>query len=65
MKFEEINTNTENAISVIRAEVENGLLKRVLDCWSFLSGYTKDRPVMIYPIWQALHSLVDEGKISY
>ena len=40
MKFEQINTNTENAISAMRAEVARGFLKSVSECWSFVSGYT-------------------------
>lgn len=65
MKFEEINTNTENAIAVMKSEVEHGLLKLVSECWAYVSGYTEHIPIMAYPVWQAICELVDEGKIKY
>lgn len=65
MKFEEINTNTENAISAMRAEVAHGLLKRVSECWSFVAGYTENEPIMAYPVWQAIMELAKDGKIKY
>lgn len=65
MKFEEINTNTENAISAMRAEVAHGLLKRASECWSFVSGYTENKPIMAYTVWKAIMKLADDGKITF
>ena len=65
MKFEDINTNTENAISAMRAEVEHGLLKKVSECWSFVAGYMMTRPLMAYPVWQAIMELAKDEKIRY
>lgn len=65
MNYEKINTNTENAISAMRAEVERGILKRVFECWAFIAGYTQTDPIMAYPIWSAIHELVNAGKIKY
>lgn len=65
MNFEEINTNTENAISALRAEVAHGTLKRVFECWAFVAGHTQYRPVMAFPIWEAIHELVKAGRVKY
>ena len=65
MNFEQINTETENAISAMRAEVARGVLKRVFECWAFVTGYTQTRPLMMRPIWEAIHELVKTGKIKY
>ena len=64
MNYEQINTATENAISAMRAEVARGFLKRVSECWSFVSGYTENNPIMAYPVWQAIMELFDDGKIN-
>ena len=65
MKFEEININTENAISAMRAEVEHGSLKRATECWSYIAGYTVHRPIMVYNVWEAIMELAKDGKIRY
>ena len=65
MKFEEINTNTENAISAMRAEVEHGFLTRASECWSFVAGYTEYCPIMAYTVWEAIMELAIDGKIRY
>lgn len=65
MNYEQINTNTENAISAMRAEVAHGVLKRVFECWAFIAGYSKTQPIMAFPIWEAIHELVNAGKIKY
>ena len=65
MKFEEININTENAISTMRAAVAHGILKRVSECWSFVSGYSENKPIMAYPVWEAIMELAKDGKIKY
>ena len=64
MKFVQINTNTENAISAMRAEVAHGLIKSISECWAFVSGYTENCPIMAYPVWQAIMELFDGGKIN-
>lgn len=65
MNFELINQNTEYAIAAMRAVVARGALKKVFECWSFVAGCTKNRPVMMIPIWEAIRELVNEGKIEY
>ena len=64
MEFEQINTNTENAISAMRAEVAHGLLKCISECWAFVAGYTENNPIMAYHVWQAIMELFDGGKIN-
>ena len=49
MEFEQVNTVTENAISVIRTEVARGILKYESDVFAFLSGYTENEAI-IFPL---------------
>ena len=64
MKFEEINTATENAISEIRSAVNQGWLKREVDIYAYLCGYTKDEAIIFSRVWEAIHQLVEEGKVE-
>ena len=64
MKFEQINTNTENAISIIRAEVAHGRLKYESDVFAFLSGYTRNEAVIFSRVWEAINQMVKDGKIE-
>lgn len=64
MKFEEINTATENAISSIRDEVVRGHLKYESDCFAFLSGYTKDEAIIFSLVWEAINQMVKDGRIE-
>ena len=64
MEFEQINTETENAISVIRSAVDQGWLKREADIFAFLCGYTKDEAIIFSLVWEAIHQLVEEGKVE-
>ena len=64
MNFEQINTATENAISVIRAEVARGILKYESDVFAFLSGYTSNEAVIFSRVWKAVNQMVKDGKIE-
>ena len=64
MNYEQINTETENAISAIRNEVAHGHLKYESDCFAFLSGYTKDEAIIFSRVWEAIHQLVEAGKVE-
>ena len=64
MKFEEINTNTENAISEIRNEVAHGRLKYESDCFAFLSCYTRNEAIIFSLVWEAIYQMVKDGKIE-
>ena len=64
MNIEQINTETENAISVIRDAVARGYLKRESDCFAFLSGFTKNEAIIFSLVWEAIHQLVEEGKVE-
>lgn len=64
MNYEQINTATENAISVIRNEVAHGHLKYESDCFAFLSGFTKDEAIIFSLVWEAIHQMVEEGKVE-
>ena len=64
MQFEEINTATENAISIIRAEVAHGRLKYESDAFAFLSGYTRNEAIIFSLVWEAINQMVKEGKIE-
>lgn len=63
MKFEDINTNTENAIAEIKAAAAKGLLKYESDCFAFLAGYTHYNAIMFLPVWEAINAMVKDGKI--
>lgn len=64
MNYEQINTATENAISEIRAAVNQGWLRREADIFAFLSGYTKDEAIIFSLVWEAIHQMVEEGKVE-
>ena len=64
MNFEQINTATENAISVIRNEVAHGRLKHESDCFAFLSGFTKDEAIVFSLVWDAINQMVKDGHIE-
>ena len=64
MNFEQINTATKSAISVIRNEVAHGRLKRETDCFAFLSGFTKDEAIVFSLVWEAINQMVKDGKIE-
>ena len=64
MNFEQINTNTENTISVIRAEVVHGHLKYESDVFAFLSGYSRNEAIIFSVVWEAVNQMVKEGKIE-
>ena len=64
MNYEQINTATENAISIIRAEVAKGLLKYESDVFAFLSGYTSNEAIIFSLVWEAINQMVKEGKLK-
>ena len=64
MDFEQINTATENAISEIRSAVNQGWLKREADIFAYLCGYTKDEAIIFSRVWEAIHQMVEEGKVE-
>ena len=64
MNYENINTATENAISIIRNEVAHGHLKHESDCFAFLSGYTRNEAIIFSLVWEAINQLVEDGKIE-
>ena len=64
MNYEDINTATENAVSLIRDEVAHGRLKYESDCFAFLSGYTKNEAIIFSLVWEAVHQMVKDGKIE-
>ena len=64
MNFEQINTTTENAISIIRAEVAHGILKYESDVFAFLAGYTCNKAIIFSVVWEAVEQMVKEGKIE-
>ena len=64
MDFEQINTATEKAISVIRAEVARGILKCESDVFAFLSGYTSNEAIIFSLVWETVNKMVREGKIE-
>ena len=64
MNFEQINIATENAISIIRAEVARGILKYESDVFAFLSGYTSNEAIIFSLVWDAINAMVKEGKIE-
>ena len=63
MNYEQINTATENAISIIRAEVAHGRLKYEADVFAFLSGYTRNEAIIYSLVWEAINQMVRDGKI--
>ena len=64
MNYEQINTATENAISEIRSAVIQGWLKREVDIYAYICGYTKDEAIIFSRVWEAVHQLVEEGKVD-
>ena len=64
MNYEQINIATENAISIIRAEVARGILKYESDVFAFLSGYTCNEAIIFSVIWEAVNQMVKDGKIE-
>ena len=64
MNYENINTATENAISIIRDEVAHGRLKYESDCFAFLSGYTRNEAIIFSLVWEAINQLVKDGEIE-
>lgn len=64
MNYEQINTETENAISVIRTEVARGHLKYESDVFAFLSDFTRDEAIIFSLVWEAVNQMVKEGKIE-
>ena len=64
MRYEKINTETENAIATIRNEVAHGTLKYESDCFAFLSGYTKNEALIFSLVWEAINQMVTDGKIE-
>ena len=64
MNYEQINTETENAISTIRNEVAHGCLKYESDCFAFLAGYTKNEAIIFSRVWEAINQLVIDGQIE-
>ena len=64
MNYEQINTETENVISVIRSEVAHGRLKHESDMFAFISGYTKNEAIIFSLVWEAVNQMVKDGKIE-
>ena len=64
MNFEQINTNTENAIAARRAGVARGILKYESDVFAFLSGYTSNEAIIFSLVWEAINQMVKEGKMK-
>ena len=64
MNYEQINIATENAISIIRAEVARGILKYESDVFAFLSGYTSNEAIIFSLVWEAINKMVKDGKIE-
>ena len=64
MNYEQINTATENVISIIRAEVAHGRLKYESDVFAYLSGYTRNEAIIFSLVWEAVHQMVKDGKIE-
>ena len=64
MKFEQINTATENAIAAIRNDVARGYLKYESDCFAFLAGYTENEAIIFSRVWEAINQLVKDGRIE-
>ena len=64
MNFEQINSATENAISIIRTEVAHGRLKYESDVFAFISGYTRNEAIIYSLVWEAINQMVKEGKIE-
>ena len=64
MNYEDINTATENVISIIRSEVAHGRLKYESDCFAFLSGYTRNEAIIVSRVWEAINQLVKDGEIE-
>ena len=64
MNYEQINAATENAISIIRAEVVHGRLKYESDVFAFISGYTRNEAIIFSLVWEAINQMVKEGKIE-
>ena len=64
MNYEQINTETENAISEIRSAVNQGWLKRESDIFAYLCGYTKDEAIIFSLVWEAINQLVRDGRIE-
>ena len=64
MNYEQINTTTENAISIIRAEVARGRLKYESDVFAFLSGYTRNEAIIFSLVWESVNQMVKDGKIE-
>ena len=63
MNYEQINTATENAISIIRTEVAHGRLKYESDVFACLSGYTRNEAIIYSLVWEAINQMVRDGKI--
>ena len=64
MNYEQINTATENAISIIRSEVARGHLKYESDVFAFLSGFTRNEAIVFSLVWEAVNQMVKDGKIE-
>ena len=64
MNYEQINEETENAISIIRDEVAHGRLKYESDCFAFHAGYTKNEAITFSLVWEAINQMVTDGKIE-
>ena len=63
MNYEQINTDTENAISAMRAEVAHGRLKYESDVFAFLSGYTRNEAIIFSVVWEAINQMIKDGQI--
>ena len=64
MNYEQINKDTENAISEIRSEVLHGRLKYESDVFAYLAGYTRNEAIIFSLVWEAINQMVKEGKIE-
>ena len=64
MSYEQINTETENAISTIRNEVAHGHLKYESDCFAFLSGFTRNEAIIFSLVWEAINQMVKTGALE-
>ena len=64
MNYEQINKDTENAISEIRSEVAHGRLKYESDVFAYLAGYTSNEAIIFSLVWEAINQMVKEGKIE-
>ena len=63
MNYEQINTATENAISIIRAEVAKCRLTYESDVFACLASYMRNEAIIFSDVWEAINKMVEDGKI--